>query len=324
MDGGGRIASALRHRKAAAPSRVPPVPPGRHKRLPDPKPASRLALLFRRLSVHLAASSIGRRGASILTLATVGGFVAYGVVLGGHVDEAKGIGLDVADAAANLAGFKVVEVNLTGQNHVTPKEILETAGIKPSTSILFIHADEARARLEALPWIQSASVRKYYPDRIDIAVVERQAYALWQINGEVKVIARDGTPIAPYSDDPRYVRLPIVVGEGANTRVGEIVDALSRMPALADQVRAAIRVADRRWTLKMRNGIDVRLPEEGLEKSLLELASLDREKKLLSRDITIIDLRLPDRVAVRLSDAAWQAREDMLKAKAKAKKGGAT
>lgn len=336
MDGGGRVAGALGPRpgagrrppqrpvgeQAARPSAVLP-PAGRHKRLAiDPRPASRFSLLLRRLSVRLSTSRLGRRSASLLAVAVVGGFSAYGVVIGGHVDTAKGIVLDVADAAGNVAGFKVKEVNVAGHNHVTPREILETAGIKSSTSILFLNADEMRNRLEALPWIASASVRKFYPDRIDIAVTERQAYALWQINGEIKVIARDGIPIAPYSDDPRYVQLPIVVGEGAQKRVGEVVDALARLPALREQVRAAIRVAERRWTLKMRNGIDVRLPEDGMEEALVALMDLDREKKLLSRDITIVDLRLPDRVVVRQSDAAAAARAEMLKARAKAKKGG--
>ncbi|MFG1319495.1 cell division protein FtsQ/DivIB [Xanthobacter autotrophicus] len=281
-----------------------------------------MSLLLRRLTVRLASSRLGRRSASLLTIAVVGGFSAYGVMLGGHAETAKGIVLDVADAAGNVAGFKVKEVNISGHNHVAPAEILEAAGVKSSTSILFLNADEMRARLEALPWIASASVRKFYPDRIDIAVAERQAFALWQVNGELKVIARDGTPIAPYSDDPRYVQLPIVVGEGAQKKVGEVVDALARVPALRDQVRAAIRVAERRWTLKMRNGIDVRLPEGGLNEALLALMDLDREKKLLSRDISIVDLRLPDRVVVRLSDAAADARAQMLKARAKAKKGG--
>ncbi|MFG1361577.1 cell division protein FtsQ/DivIB [Xanthobacter pseudotagetidis] len=324
MDGRGRVAPTLKPKRPAAP-RPAPVPPDRHKRLPpEPRPASRLSLLLRRLSVRLAASSLGRRGASMLTVAVIGGFSLYGTVIGGHVEEAKEIGLDIADAAANIAGFKVVQVNLSGQNHVTPAEILEAAGIKPSTSILFVHADETRARLEAMPWIQSASVRKFYPDRIDIAITERVPFALWQINREINVIGRDGRIIAPYSDDPRYINLPIVVGEGADRQVGEIVDVLARMPVIADQVRAAILVAERRWTLKMRNGIDVRLPEDGLEGALAQLADLDREKKLLSRDITIIDLRLPDRVAVRLSDAAADARAQMLKARAKARKGGAT
>lgn len=274
------------------------------------------------MTVRLSSSRLGRRGASLLATLVIGGFTAYGVVLGGHVEEAREFVVDIGDAAANVAGFKVKQVNLSGQNHVTPQEILATAGIKSTTSILFVDADATRAELEALPWIASASVRKIYPDRIDIAIVEREAYALWQINGQIRVIARDGMPIAPYSDDPRYVNLPIVVGEGAQKRVVEIVETLARVPALRDQVRAAILVADRRWTLKLRNGIDVRLPEDGLDKALLQLADLDREKRLLTRDITIVDLRLPDRVVVRLSDAAADARMQMLKAKAKAKKGG--
>lgn len=324
MDGGGRVAGPLRALQALKPDGAP-QPQARRRPIPmrEPAPASRTALFLRRLTVRLGASRLGRRGASLLAIAVIGGFSLYGVVLGGHVEEAEEFFVDLGDVAANVAGFKVKQVNLSGQNHVTPPEILAAAGIKATTSILFIDADATRARLEAMPWISSASVRKLYPDRIDISVVEREAYALWQFNGQIQVIARDGMPIAPYSDDPRYVSLPIVVGEGAEKQVGEIVEALARVPALRDQVRAAILVADRRWTLKLRNGIDVRLPEEGLADALLQLADLDREKKLLTRDITIVDLRLPDRVVVRLSDGAYEARMQMLKAKAKAKKGGA-
>ncbi len=322
MDGGGRIAGPLR---APRPGQGQPQQQPRRKPVPmrEPAPASRTALFLRRLTVRLGASRIGRRGASLLAIAVIGGFGIYGMVLGGHMEEAEGVLVDLGDVAGNVAGFKVRQVNLSGQNHVTPPEILAAAGIKPTTSILFVDADATRARLESMPWIASASVRKLYPDRIDISVVEREAYALWQFNGQIQVIARDGMPIAPYSDDSRYVNLPIVVGEGAQKQVGEIVEALGRVPTLRDQVRAAILVADRRWTLKLRNGIDVRLPEEGVNEALLELADLDREKKLLSRDISIVDLRLPDRVVVRLSDTAYDARVQVLKAKAKAKKGGA-
>ncbi|TCT06703.1 cell division protein FtsQ/DivIB [Aquabacter spiritensis] len=322
MDGGGRIAGPL---KPGSARRDAGQPAGRRTPVPmrEPAPASRTALLLRRITVRLGASRIGRRGASLLTVLVIGGFSVYGVILGGHIEEAESILVDVGDLAANAAGFKVRQVNLSGQNHVTPPEILAAAGIKSSTSILFVDADATRARLEAMPWIAAATVRKLYPDRIDISVVEREAYALWQFNGQIQVIARDGMPIAPYSDDPRYVSLPIVVGEGAEKRVGEIVEALGRVPVIRDRVRAAILVADRRWTLKMRNGIDVRLPQEGLDDALFQLSELDREKKLLTRDITIVDLRLPDRIVVRLSDSAFETRMQALKAKAKAKKGGA-
>ncbi|QIB33445.1 FtsQ-type POTRA domain-containing protein [Ancylobacter pratisalsi] len=279
----------------------------------------------RRFFVGLSASRVVTCGSGTwlvaLLFAATG---AYGLQQGGHMPAAIETARDVADAGANFMGFRITNVNLVGQNHVSPGEILATAGVKPTSSLPFLDAEAARTRLEELAWIKRATVQKLYPDRLDIQIVEREGFALWQKDGKINVIARDGTIIAPYSDDPRYIRLPIVVGDGAQTHVVDIVDALSLVPGVRDQVRAAIRVADRRWTLKMRNGVDVRLPEQGLGDALEELAVLDRDKQLLSRDVTIIDLRLPDRVTVRLSDAAYEARQADIKAQAKAKKGGST
>ncbi|MDU0959237.1 MAG: cell division protein FtsQ/DivIB, partial [Bradyrhizobium sp.] len=50
------------------------------------------------------------------------------------------------------------------------------------------------------------------------------------------------------------------------------------------------------------------------------LSRLDQEDKLFSRDIVAIDMRLPDRLTVQLSDDAAKAREDLFKDKAKSKK----
>ena len=114
-----------------------------------------------------------------------------------------------------------------------------------------------------------------------------------------------------------------MVGAGAETRAKDFLALLDHYPAIRDQLRAAILVAERRWNVMLKNGIDVRLPEAGVEQALDTLVKLDRDKKILSRDIAAIDLRLPDRVTVRLSDEAAAARQEALKAKKPKKKGGA-
>jgi cell division protein FtsQ len=112
-----------------------------------------------------------------------------------------------------------------------------------------------------------------------------------------------------------------VVGPGAAANAAEILAIIDRYPAIKEQMRAAIRVADRRWNLRLKNGLDIRLPEIDVARALDLLVALDRDRKLTSRDLTAIDLRLPDRVTVRLSDDAAAAREqaekDKLKKKAK-------
>jgi cell division protein FtsQ len=119
----------------------------------------------------------------------------------------------------------------------------------------------------------------------------------------------------------RFVSLPLFVGAGAAIRAKDFQAVLERYPSIRDQLRAAVLVSERRWNLRLKNGIDIELPEDGIEQALDRLVALDRDKKLLSRDITLVDLRLPDRVTVRQSDAAAAAREDALKPK-KPKKGG--
>jgi len=134
------------------------------------------------------------------------------------------------------------------------------------------------------------------------------------------VIAADGTVLEPFIED-RYRNLPLLVGKGAERAGYDFIAILDRYPDIRTMLRASIFVAERRWNLRLSNGLDVRLPEAGLEQALERLVTLDREKKLLSRDIASVDLRLPDRVTAGLSDAAAQARKDDIKAKKK-KQGG--
>jgi cell division protein FtsQ len=184
---------------------------------------------------------------------------------------------------------------------------------------LFLDVADARARLEAIPWIAEATVRKLYPDRLQITVTEREAFALWQMDGKVTAIAADGTVLSS-KVEPRLTTLPFVVGKGAAVKARDFLAVLDKFPTIRDQVRASVYVAERRWNLRLKNGIDVRLPEIDPEGALATLAKLDAEKKLLTRDVTAVDLRLADRVSVRLSDAVAQAREEALK-KATKKKG---
>jgi cell division protein FtsQ len=254
---------------------------------------------------------------SAFVLATVG----LGVVRGDHVpvilDELR----DWRDAAANAAGFRITSIAMAGQKQLSREEILTTAGITGRTSLLFLDAGEARARLKANPWIADATILKLYPSRLHVAVTEREAFALWQKDGKVSVISSDGTVVEPFVN-ARFAKLPLVVGLGAETRARDFLALLDKYPVLREQMHAAVLVAERRWNVVLKNGIDVRLPEIGADKALDTLVQLDRDNRLLTRDITVVDLRLADRVTVRLADEPAAARIEAIKARNK-KKGGA-
>jgi cell division protein FtsQ len=259
----------------------------------------------------------GLAATALFLLATL----AYGTVAGDHIAPIAAAYRNARDSMANAAGFRILSVTLTGERHVSREEVLAAVGVTGTTSLLFLDVDDARDRLKANPWIADATVLKLYPDRLQIGIKEREPFALWQKDGRVSVIAGDGTVLEPYVN-PRLTRLPLVVGIGAATRAMEFLTLLDRHPELHDVVRASVLISERRWNLRLRNGLDIRLPETGIEQALKTLVALDKDKKLMSRDIVAIDLRLPDRVTVRLSDGAAAARADAPKEKKPAKKGG--
>jgi cell division protein FtsQ len=274
----------------------------------------------RRLTLPLAHLHLPRFAGISLFLSFVLAAGVYGAVRGGHIAEIAAAIKDTADSAANAAGMRIATVSLSGQRQVSREEIFAAAGVTDHSSLLFLDVGDARARLEAIPWVAEATVRKFYPDRLQITITEREPFALWQINGKVQVIAADGTVLSNRIE-PRLASLPFVVGPGAALAARDFLAVLDAYPAIRDQVRASILVAERRWNLRLKSGLDVRLPDANVEAALDTLARLDREKALLTRDITAVDLRLSDRVTVRVSDAVAQAREEAIK-KATKKKGG--
>jgi cell division protein FtsQ len=271
--------------------------------------------------IAILLTSVKPKGAGVVASALLVLLSAgYGVIQGNHIPAIVASLKDARDAAGNAAGFRITTVSVSGHRQLTEPEILAGAGVTERTSLLFLDVDDARRRLEGVPWVAQATVRKLYPGRLEIVIEERNAFALWQNNGKLAMIAADGTVLGPHGERKISV-LPLVVGPGAAAKAQEILALIERYPVLKEQMRAAIRVADRRWNLRLRNGLDVRLPETDVGRALDLLVALDRDKKLISRDVTVIDLRLPDRVTVRLSDDAAAAREqtekDKLKKKAK-------
>jgi cell division protein FtsQ len=249
----------------------------------------------------------------------LGGLV-YGAIKGDHVSTIIAVLDGARNQAANAAGFRIVSVTVSGNQHVDRKEVIEISAGK--SSLLFLDVAAARKRLEGNPWVAQATILKLYPGELQIVIKERLPFALWQIQGSVVVIADDGTILEPY-EPGRLTELPLVVGRGADKRAKEFRALVDRHPAIRDQVRASVLVGERRWNLRLSNGLDVRLPETDVAQAFDRLATLDREAKLISRDILHIDLRLPDRVTVRLSPGAAQSRSEALKEKKPpAKKGG--
>jgi len=239
--------------------------------------------------------------AASIAAAVAGG--AGWLVMSGWVDrQAASLGAAFVDVSADL-GFTVDRVLADGRKETTSSQILSTVGVRLGEPIFAVDLVAARERLLTLPWVAAATIERRMPDTLYVRVTETEPLALWQKQQRLHLLGRDGDVIdgAPIE---RFANLLVVVGPDAPQHAAGLLDMLDAQPELRKRVTAAIRVGGRRWNLRLDNGIDVQLPEDAAAAAWDHLARLERDYGILGRDLTVIDLRLPDRLQVRLSPEA--------------------
>jgi cell division protein FtsQ len=269
-----------------------------------PRFLRRPARLLHRLDLKMP-RAFGLKALIALFIATA----AAGTIIGGH-------GMTVASAVTAWAGFAIENVRITGQSETSEVDVLNALDIGTYPSLLTLDVEAAKARIEALPWVKQATLKKLFPDSVEIAVSERDPYAIWQHGGVTSLVDAAGKVITDTVGD-RYARLPRVVGDGAGAKATAFAALIAPFPSIATHTRAGVFVSKTRWNVVLDNGMELMLPEAKPDAALAIIAALDQSQSILSREISAIDLRVPGPMIVRLTDEGLVARKAALKEREK-------
>lgn len=170
-----------------------------------------------------------------------------------------------------------------------------------STGLLLVDVDAVRAAVERMPWVERAFVRRLWPDRLLLTVVEQQAVARWDATrlvnarGELFEVAAETQP----------EELPELRGpEGQARRLLEQYRLLDGLLSRAERKVARVELDARRaWRLTLDSGLEVELGRQEIRTRLERLLGLllgwDAERLAAAERV---DLRYANGLAVR-----WQA-----------------
>ncbi|MGH1349477.1 MAG: cell division protein FtsQ/DivIB [Methyloligellaceae bacterium] len=224
----------------------------------------------------------------------------YGMITGGHIRYGLDLVVLKLDEVVRDAGFSIANVEVVGQKYVRKKDILTVLGAE-NVSLVRFNTQQAREKIEELEWVESARVMRFFPSTVKVVINERTPYALWQTRGQYFLIDTKGVVIREQKVLSREVvsNFPLIVGDGADIAASKLFNELRKYPRAVRKLKAALRVANRRWTLRLQNGVEILLPEEGVSAALTKLSLLEKQYGILSGGIEKIDLRLPDRITLR-------------------------
>lgn len=248
----------------------------------------RVAPVWRRRPALLAL------GMALVVATTAGGWLAWSTGLPQQAEDSTAEA--VLHASASL-GFVVHDIFVVGRTATPKATLLKALAVHRDSPIFGVDLEAARERVQALPWVREASVRRVLPGTIIVEITERRPLAIWQHDRKFALIDDEGVTIQR-DDVSNFRSLMVVVGEDAPANAAALVQMLATQPELMNRVQAAVRVGGRRWNVRLRDGIDIKLPEKDPDEAWKHLAELQRVHKLLDKSVRTVDLRLPDRLVI--------------------------
>lgn len=199
-------------------------------------------------------------------------------------------------------GLNLENVFVVGSTHISDDRIIETIlpeGLrsKDHYPLFALPIPEMKEKLKTLGWVEDVDIERQLPDTLHIRITERVPVAIWQRGKVFTLVDKHGVSVS--EEDVRlYPGLPVMVGADAPEHLEEIYMLLEDAPGMLKDLQSLVRVSGRRWNLLFRRGVELKLPEQGLDKAFATLLLLQKEKQILDRTVKVIDLRDPERVYV--------------------------
>ena len=274
------------------------IPKGSHRVSPL-KPGLRGARNW--ASAQMRAASHTRKGFTRLVLSILGTFlfiIFLGLWLGGFLPNVLQAGDNFKRNRLMSMGFVIERVDVMGEGRLREEDVRRALGVYAGDYLFGVDMENAQKRVESLSWVDRAVVRRLWPDRIVVQIIERQPYALWQHQGEVKVVDVKGSAISD-ADAARFTQLTLFVGENAGEQAADIRLMMGEFPQIAPRVESFVHVSGSRWDMVLNDGqTRVMLPEQNMRKALRQLHELQAQTRILDRTIETIDMRLSDRLTL--------------------------
>ena len=226
--------------------------------------------------------------------------VIFALWIGGFLPQVQQNISDFKRDRLMAMGFVVEQVDVMGEGRLNEADVRQVIGIYQGDYFFGADLEGAQIRTESLPWVDRAVVRRLWPNRIVVQLVETEPYALWQRGGKLALVSEAGEVITDLEDAPNLpAGLKVLVGHDAPIHAAAFQKELRLHPQIWARTESLTYLRDQRWDLGLEGDVRVKLPQHNIQAALMQLAKLQRQQQILDREIGVIDMRLPDRLTLR-------------------------
>lgn len=207
----------------------------------------------------------------------------------------------------NRPEFMISLLQVDGASPAVDRAIRGLLGQPFPVSSFSLDLEALRASIARIDAVAAVDLRVRSGGVLAVAVTERVPAAIWQTAAGLELVDASGHRVATLLGRAARPDLPLVAGEGAGAHVDEALRIFGAAGPVGMRVRGLVRMAERRWDLVLDRGQRILLPEFGAVAAMQRVMALNKADDMLSRDISVVDMRNDERPTLRLSGGAMSA-----------------
>lgn len=197
-----------------------------------------------------------------------------------------------------MSGFGIEQVSVSGQRYTLDSDVFDALDLTNIKTFAALDTAAALKRIERISWVDTAQISRVYPGMLNVQIRERVPAAMWTRADKNYLIDATGRTLGPVQASNSWA-LPRIAGEGANVDAPLLLAALGRHKGIQNHVDHAERVAERRWTVILKNGSRIELGADREVEGLDQVAASSALKQALVATPSIVDVRTPGRAVTR-------------------------
>tara|TARA_B100001057_G_scaffold424451_1_gene447232 strand:+ start:930 stop:1733 length:804 start_codon:yes stop_codon:yes gene_type:complete len=213
---------------------------------------------------------------------------------------------DLKRALVERPEFMIKIASIDGASDDLAHEIREIMPLDFPVSYFDIDIKYLHKVLNDIPAVASAAIKVTVSGVLQIDISERTPAFIWRKGEMISVIDEKGKFIRLTNSRLDYPKLPLVIGDSANLAIAEISSLIENNKYFLDQVRAFVRVGERRWDLVLDNNLRIMLPQREFLAAFDRLMVMSKSSPLFSNQLSSIDMRIVERPTVRMGTVSME------------------
>ena len=225
-------------------------------------------------------------------------FIIFFVYLYLNINKFANLTSDFIQEYSNKYNYNLKKIEVIGLTNLNKDEILIFFNKFIDNSIFLVPVKEISNEIKKNKWIKEVNIRNDYKNTLKVNIKEETPVGIYENNNQKILFSKNLVVLEILGENHDYKNLISFYGENSIINSKNLISKIDQ--DLKQMIQSLIFVENRRWNIRLKNKITLKLPEKNLEeaiKNYKKIYSTLSNKDL--KDIKIIDLRIPNQAIIK-------------------------